>query len=162
VKWEIDAHKDVFEDPNSDWFRDPQEAEILAAIQQDEKEAERLDLLTSWNVQPTWVRLVMIAGAVSASLSLYMQGGQPFEPFDFRNTTGLAQLPEGRVVNMIRPAGYGIMGFAFVTLLFLVIFKLWSSIEGSKQLDTTDGLASKEHQISEQTSDETLPPEASV
>jgi len=154
VKRETDAHKDVFDDPNSDWFRDPQEAEILAAIRQDEEAAERLERLTSWRVQPAWVHVVMIAGAVSASLSLYMQGGGPFEAFDFKNATGLAQLPEGKIVNMIRPAGYGIIGFACVTILFLVIFYLWSvsTLRSSKQLEATDT------PVSEQVSDQALPP----
>jgi len=137
VKREIDAHKDVFDDPNSSWFRDPQEAEILLAIEKDEKEAERLQRLTSWNVQPTWVHMVMLAGAVCASLSLYMQGGKPFAPFQFQDKEGLGQLPDGKVVNLIKPAGWAIVGLAGVTTLFLAIFKLWSAVR-SKQLETND------------------------
>jgi len=138
VKREIDTHKDKFEDTSSNWCRDPQEAEILEAIAKDEKEAERLEHLTSWQVQPAWVRLVMIAGAVSASFSLYMQGGKPFESFEFQDERGLGQLPDGSVVKLIRPAGYAIIGFAAVTIFFLAIFKCWSSIQSSKQPETTD------------------------
>jgi len=153
VKREIDAHKDVFEDPNSNWFRDPQEAEILAAIEQDHKEAERLERLTSWNVQPTWVRLVMVAGAVSASLSLYMQGGKPFESFEFQDPRGLGQIPGGAVVNLIRPSGFAIIGLAGVTTLFLAIFKLWSALQSSKQLEMTGTpvMPEPEHETSPQT-----------
>jgi ABC-type proline/glycine betaine transport system permease subunit len=161
VKREIDMHKDVFDDPNSNWFRDPQEAEILAAIEQDNKETERLAQLTSWNVQPTWVRLVMIAGAVSASLSLYMQGGKAFETFQFQDPRGLDQLPDGKVVNLIRPGGYGMIGLAGVTILFLAIFKLWSVLQSSKKQET-DSPVSQEQQMKPEGSEDSLPGSAAV
>jgi len=125
VKAEMEKHKAEFSNPDSDWNRDPQEKEILAAIEAEREEAEAQANITAWGVQPRWVRMCLVAGALVASFSAYMAGATPFETFDFKDADALNKLPGGSVAGLIKPQGYWMLALAGCVCAFVVVWRSW-------------------------------------
>jgi len=125
VKVEMEKHKAEFSNPDSDWHRDPQENEILAAIEKDQAEAEVMAAVTAWRVQPCWIRLSLAAGSLLASFSAYMAGARPFGRYDFKDPTGLEQLPGGSMAGLIRLPGYVMLALAGAVCVFVAAFRFW-------------------------------------
>jgi len=126
AKKEMDAHKKEFENPESTFFRDPQEPEILAAIAWDEQQASILQQRLSWNVQPCLIRIFLVTGSIAGSISVYALAMKPFHSFDFEDPNSLAQLPGGSIFGLITASGYAMFGFAANVCFCLVLLKLWS------------------------------------
>jgi len=123
VKRLVEEHKEEFNNDSSDWHRDPQEAEILAAIEKDNIEGAEVKRLTHWGVQPCWARAVLLAGSLLATLATAANLMRPFESFDFKDPDAIHKLPGGSVAGLIRAPGSAMLALAGATCLCLAAYQ---------------------------------------
>ena len=128
----IDKHHDHLMDESIYPF----DKEVQAAEEEEEEhEADRFNK-TRWWCLPTWLKFVLVTGLVCMSISCYafaVFGSQCFVEFGVENR--IADLPGGRVYNIILPLGYVAIGIFFVGCACLHTFRFWAAIQLRERMD---------------------------
>merc|ERR1712174_98814 len=84
VQEALETAKDELEKEDSDWMRDPQEAEVVHAVRQDERMNAYFREQTAWNRLPHWLHLVLVIGLILSSAAFYLMiqpVARPFQKF---------------------------------------------------------------------------------
>lgn len=120
------TYKDEIADEKSDWQRDPQEAEVKAAILRDERQAARAAYLTRWIVTPNWVRVCLVVGSLLTTAACYVLIQPVRKPFEkFKINDRVSELPGGSPLSVVNDAGWVSIGIMCGACVCLAIVMLW-------------------------------------
>jgi len=127
VQTTLAAHEAELSVEDSDWMRDPLEAEVLESIERDRHEGEHWSTMTSWRLAPRWIRVCLIVGSFLSTTVVYVLC-QPFsEPFEkFSLGDEISELPGGSIWGAVHPLGWMVVGLSGCVLGCIAAFKHWA------------------------------------
>jgi hypothetical protein len=126
------------EELESDWSRDPQEAEVLALIEQEA--SQRCQAATEkgcgWSCMPGWLQGILFLSALLSSVCtsiLLLPIPAPFQ--EFKLTDRIDSLPGGSWTGIINLTGeIGLCSFA-LSLCGMLAFHVWCFFEDNEATD---------------------------
>jgi hypothetical protein len=131
VQCRMEERQGEAEDPS--WMRDPQEDEIVARAEEDERQARIWQHRTRWAVVPWCVRCSMVVGSLLSTASVYgliIPALKPFEKFSINDR--VSDLPDGNVLSVVNRNGWVVLALTLGSCLCLSIFLVWSACLGKE------------------------------
>mmetsp|Transcript_7617 Transcript_7617/g.15893 ORF Transcript_7617/g.15893 Transcript_7617/m.15893 type:complete len:767 (-) Transcript_7617:167-2467(-) len=108
-----------------DWEQDPQEAEVLRLVAQEEELASRFQAHIRWPRLPLWMRGLLAVGGTLMSVMMHIvlwPGTQPFQ--DFAVTDRIADLPGRSALGLVNPSGWVAIAFFVCGTFCLLVFEV--------------------------------------
>merc|ERR1712232_234711 len=121
----VETFKAELDKEGSDWQRDPQEKQVLTAVQEDGQKASQWTSQTCWNVQPRWVQFLLITGSLLVTLAgciLINPVSKPFKKFAISDR--ISEFPGGPLA-VVGKAGWLAIGVMCAALACLTAFQVW-------------------------------------
>mmetsp|Transcript_84324 Transcript_84324/g.212640 ORF Transcript_84324/g.212640 Transcript_84324/m.212640 type:complete len:751 (+) Transcript_84324:114-2366(+) len=111
-----------------DWEKDPQEGEVLQAIEEDEQKSKAYEHFARWNLVPSGMQVLLYFGSMIMSASIYLVLlADPFESFSIADH--VSDLPGGSILALINTSGYAAFACVLVAAAVLTTFELWRSMQ---------------------------------
>lgn len=115
-----------------EWENDPQEREVILALERDEEEGKIVAEVECWHRLPMWLKSSLYLGAslTSAMMNVVLlQVAKPFESFTL--SSHIADLPGGTVWGIVRPSGWLCLACCAVSSMILASFYAWRTYTAS-------------------------------
>mmetsp|Transcript_90205 Transcript_90205/g.160664 ORF Transcript_90205/g.160664 Transcript_90205/m.160664 type:complete len:746 (+) Transcript_90205:98-2335(+) len=129
---------------SGNWEVDPQEREVLEQIKKDELAAKQRDAVVKWQYLPGWLQAMLLFGAVSLSVQMYMlllPFLTPFVPFTV--VDHIKDLPGGTAWGVIKWPGWAAIGCWLFGILALSSFERWAEAAASECKDEAEPLSAQ-------------------
>jgi len=110
------------------WMQDPDELEVLAAVEEDERLAEEYDELVNWHREdhPIVVKIVLVTGSLFASATVYILVNPVHKAFaKFSLTDKVSELPNASVLDVVHPTGYVSLATLAVSVVLVGVYQAW-------------------------------------
>jgi len=122
----VAENQEEMDKKDSTWQKDPDEDQVLAAIEADAKYNEEYRKLTSWQVTPCAVKVVLVLGSLSATTTVAILLNPVSKAFrKFNLTDKVSELPNQSVLDVVYTAGYASLISLAITCWFLFIYCAW-------------------------------------
>lgn len=110
-----------------------EEVAQLEASEAEGKEAQFV--VTQWAALPTWMRSVLLTGALlmSGATGLFLMGGSYcFQTFSV--TSSIADDLDGNPTNLVKSTGWLALGMYFAACVLLTVYTMWSNARAKEHL----------------------------
>jgi len=122
----MDSYQDQLVEGSS-WMQDPQEAEVLRSVQEDDRKNAQWSARTRWAMQPMFIRVTLSMGSLLASAMIAILLNPLEAPFKQFNIDSQVSGPplNGNVFAVINPLGWISIYVAGVVVGCLTVFQAW-------------------------------------